>query len=593
MTRDSQHSARLALRLLTLVAPLVLPFAAVLVLPLAAPRSAGAQNRDSTTLHLTSVARSAVETYNAAGTTRVSGAYDLPASKVVTGDIAVLNGPVTIAGRVVGSIVAINADVRFAAGASVTQHLIVVGGGVAGRDDARIDGDIRQQAELLRYHLDGERLEADREPEYDDTWWKRHNVRHDFRRGSAYTEFAFVASRAYNRVEGLSFVVGPRFQRFPSWGKINVEMFGVVRTAEPMQWGNETLGHDAKGEVQFGKPVGVALGARAFDLVQSTEEWQMGSGEVGLAAALIHRDYRDYYLRHGGEVYARVQAGADADLTVSLSDEQWGNRAARDPWSLTRGTERWRPNPVMDVGTMHVLTTRLRWDTRESEGSSYAGWYVVGEVERGNGRITRLGAPVATLLPLQPQQVTYTRGFVDLRRYNRISPAAALNVRVALGGWLSGDALPTQRRLGLGGPGTLPGYGFRQSDLAPDLLQCSNGFVQAGTPAQCDRVALAQVELRSGFLFGSLRNDGPDDWWRPGFNNRFNWVLFADAGRGWRVGAADGTTSYAKGTLPPFGTYRMDLGAGLDFGGFGVYWAKAVRDSAEPVRFFMRLEHRF
>jgi hypothetical protein len=577
-------------RSISLLAPIMSYLGAASAHPLKA------QQRDTSNLRLTSVARSAVETYNANATTRVTGAFDVPASKVITGDVAVLNGPVTIAGRIEGSLVAINADVRFAPGASVAQQLIVVGGGVAGRDSARIDGEIRQQAELLRYHLDGARLEADREPVYDDSWWRRHNVRHDFRRGSAYTEFFFVASRAYNRVEGLSFVVGPRFQRFPDWGKINVEAFGVVRTAGPMKWGNETLGHDARFEVQFGKPIGVLVGARAFDVVEPTESWQMGNDEVGLSSVLLHRDFRDYYGRHGGEAYVRLQGGNDADVTVTLSDEQWGDRRDRDPWTLTRGDELWRPNPQMDVGTMHLLTTRLRVDTRDAEGSPWAGWYLVGELEQGSGRLTRLGAPVNTVAgfaPLAPEAVNYTRGFVDLRRYNRISPNAALNLRAALGGWLSGDPLPTERRLALGGPGTLPGYAFRQTGLTPDMLLCSTGFVQPGVPAQCDRMALAQVELRSTFLMGSLRDDGPDDWWRPGFNHRMNWVLFADAGRGWRVGNADGQTTFTKGELPPLGSFKVDLGAGIDFGGFGIYWAKAVRDASEPVRFIVRLEHRF
>jgi hypothetical protein len=564
------------------------------LLAAAAPRVHA--QRDTTTLRLTSVARSAVETYNAQATTRVTGAFDVPASRVIAGDVAVLNGPVTIAGRIEGSLVAINADVRFAPGASVTQQLIVVGGGVAGKDSAHIEGEIRQQPELLRYHITGDHLEAEREPQYDDSWWRRHNVRHDFRRGSAYTDFFFVASRAYNRVEGLSFVVGPRFQRFPSWGKINVEAFGVVRTAGPVKWGNETLGHDARAEAQFGKPVGVLVGARAFDVVEPTESWQMGNGEVGLSTVLLHRDFRDYYGRHGGEAYVRLQGGSDADLTVSLSDEQWGDRRDRDPWTLTRSDEVWRPNPQMDVGSMHLLTTRLRVDTRDGEGSLWSGWYLVGEVEEGAGHLVRLGSPISLIgafAPLAPEPVNYARAFLDVRRYNRISPDAALNVRVALGGWLSGDPLPTQRRLALGGPGTLPGYAFREAGLSPDVLQCSNGFVQAGAPAQCARVALAQVELRSTFLSGWLRDDGPDDWWRPGFNHRMHWVLFADAGRGWQVGTADGQTTFARNELPPLGSFKIDLGAGVDFGDFGLYWAKAVRDAAEPVRFIVRLEHRF
>ena len=565
-------------------------------LDLAVGRPLAAQQRDSATVRITPTARNAVDTYNANATTRVSGAFDVPARKVVTGDVAVLNGPLTIAGRIEGSLVAINADVRFAPGASVARQLIVVGGGVTGKDDARIEGGFQQQAELLRYHLDGDRMEAEREPVYDDSWWRRHNVRHDLRSGSAYSDFFFVASRAYNRVEGLSFVVGPRFQRSPQWGTLNVEAFGVVRTAGPVKWGNQSLGHIAKIEAQFGKPVGVLLGAQAFDVVEPTESWQMGNDEIGLSSFLLHRDFRDYYTRHGGEAYIRLQGGSDVDITMSLSDEQWGDRRDRDPWTLTRGDEPWRPNPQMDVGTMHLLTTRLRIDTRENEGSLWAGWYLLGEIEQGGGSLIRLGSPIFTLAdfaPLRSEPVNYSRAFIDVRRYNRISPNAALNLRAVLGGSLSGDALPTQRRLALGGPGTLPGYAFRESGLTPDLLQCSNGFAQAGIPAQCDRVALAQVELRSTLLMGELRNDGPDDWWRPGFNHRMNWVLFADAGRGWRVGTADNQTTFSKGALPPLGSFKVDLGLGLDFGGFGIYWSKAVSDASEPVRFILRLEHRF
>ena len=559
---------------------------------LAVPFAAFAQQRDTTPPRLSSVARNAVETYNAGGTMRVSGAFDVPSSKVIEGDIAVLNGPVTIAGRIQGTLVAINADVRFATGASVGQHLYVVGGSIEGKDGARIGGAVELQAELLRYHLESDRLVADREPEYDDTWWRRHNVRHDLRHGAAYTDFFFVASRSYNRVEGLSFVVGPRFQRLTNWGKFNIEAFGVVRTASPVQWGDQTLGHDAKAEVQFGKPIGVAIGGRAFDVVEPTERWQLGDGETGLASAIMHRDYRDYYGRHGGEAFVRLQGGPEADLTISLADEQWRDRRDRDPWTLFRGNEPWRPNPLMDTGNMHVLFTRLRLDTRDRAGSDWAGWYLVGEVENGGGRLARSGAPMLTLAPPQPQQVDYSRGFLDLRRYNRIAPDVSLNLRFVAGGWLGGDPLPTQRRLSVGGPGTLPGYAFREAGLKPDALQCA-GIVQAGTPAQCDRMALMQVELRSKFLAGSLRDDEHDDWWRPGFNHRMQWVLFADAGRGWAVGTPDNGLTYDKGSLPPFGTWKSDIGAGIDFGGLGVYWAKAVRDAAEPSRFNVRLEHRF
>jgi Omp85 superfamily domain len=567
-------------------------------------RAAGAQQHDTThdttDVRLSPAAQGAAELYNAPDTKRVNGAFDVPASTVITGDVAVLNGPVTIAGRIDGSLVAINADVRFAPGARIGQKFVVVGGSVVGADSAHIDGETLKQLELLRYHFDGDKLVAEREPEYDETWWKRHHqVLDNLRHGEAYTEFFYVASQAYNRVEGWSILVGPRFQRFPEWGKINIEAFGVVRSASPVQWGEQSLGHDLKGEVQFGKPIGVALGARAFDVVEPTENWQLENGEVGLASVVLHRDYRDYYGRHGGEGFVRLQGGNDADLTFSLSNEQWSDEPARDPWTLFRDNDAWRPNPFMDYGGMHLFTTRLRVDTREREGSPWSGWYLVAEVEQGSGNLTRIGAPFNTdpttgaPLPTLPEPVNYSRGFLDARRYNRISPNISLNLRLVAGGWLGGDELPTERRFSLGGPGTLPGYDFRQTGMTPDVLQCSKGVQQIGTPGQCDRIALMQVELRGRFLAGMLRDDASDDWWRPGFNGRMQWVLFTDAGRGWLVGPQDGGTSFPSGLIPPFSTFLTDVGAGVDFGGLGVYAAKAISASGQPVQVIVRLARRF
>ena len=291
-------------------------------------------------------------------------------------------------------------------------------------------------------------------------------------------------------------------------------------------------------------------------------------------------------------------AGRSADFTVALSDEQWGNRPARDPWSFTNGASDWRPNPFMDAGNVHLLSTRLRVDTRDREASPFGGWYVSVVTEQGGGRITRHGAPIILFAPLDAEAVWYSRAFVDLRRYSRIAPGMSLDLRVAGGGWVAGDPLPTQRRLGVGGPGTLPGYAFRANTTQPDLLLCTTSIVQAGTPAQCDRVALAQAQLRSSFLFGGWRDDRDDDWWRPGFNHRTAWVLFADAGRGWMVnhdGAPAGDSLYvSRNALPPMGSFKVDLGAGIDFGDFGMYWAKAVSQGADdPVRFIVRLQHRF
>lgn len=554
-------------------------------MPLRAQERSGA---DSTDL----IAR-AVALYNTAATARVTGACDIAASRTIDGDLVVLNGPLTIAGHIRGTVVAINADVRLARGAMVDHDLIVIGGTIAGRDSATIGGSIRLQEEVLRYHLDGDRLVAEHEPAYDDSWWKRYRVHHELRRGEAYTDFFYVASRAYNRVEGLAFSAGPRLQRLTPWGEVGIEALGIIRTASPVHWGRETLGHDLGAHVQFGKPIGVSVGGRAFDVVEPTENWQLTNGEVGLASFVLHQDFRDYYARHGGEAFLQMLNGPGNDLTITFSDERWGTRDVRAPISLWRGGDPWRPNPVMDVGNIHRLAAHVHLDTRSRETAPQAGWSTQLELESGVGELSRISTLGNSLALVAPEHVSYTSGSFDIRRYNRITPNAYLNLRLVAAGWLGGDALPAERRVSVGGPGTLPAYAFRQNDITPDVLQCATGVTLPGTPARCDRVVLAQAELRLPFLWGVIPEGGPDDWWRPRFDHRAQWIVFTDAGRGWNVGTPDGALTYTASRIPPFDTFKTDLGLGVDFGTLGFYGVKSLSDGKAPGRFFVRLGHRF
>lgn len=551
--------------------------------------ASGAQQRDTPARD---AAAAAVATYNAERTLRVTGVLEVAAERTIEGDVAVLNGPVRVAGRITGTLAAINADVQLSPGASL-GGLIVVGGTITGRDAATVRGEVLRRPELLRYHVaEDQRLSPEEEPTYDEAWWRRHTRRRpppsDDR---SWHDFTFTSAHTYNRVEGLPILVGPRIHEVTGWGRFTLEAFGVVRTASPVRWDRGTLGHDVTSELQFGRKLGLGVGGQTFDVVDAVEDWQLNDNEVGLAAVVLHRDFRDYYRRHGGLGFVRLHAGTDADLTFSLGDERWASARDRDPFSLFRGGDPWRMNPAMDEGTIRLATSRLRVDTRRRESALWGGWYLDAEIERGTGRLARDPGLLA-MIPV-PEDVAYTRGFVDARRYTRLSPDAALNLRFVVGGWMSGDRLPMQRRLSVGGPGTLPGYDFRRAwRVHPDVLTCG-GTALPGAPALCDRVMLVQAEYRSDFGIRWVRDDARDDWWRPGFNRHASWVLFADAGRGWSVGAPDLATTYAKDNVPPLSSFRADIGLGIDFGSVGVYVAKATTTAREPINVIVRVKHPF
>ena len=566
---------------------------ACVLVPLAVSAQQSGTPRDTvldTRLLPPEIEREVTDAFNDSTAVRATGAYEVDSGRVVHGDVAVLNGPVTIAGRVNGRVIAINSDVILRPGARVEGQILVVGGTVDGKSDAFIGGDVRTYRQRLTYRREGERLIASGSSEEDARWWHRRQRW----RSRSYSDLRLVSARTYNRVEGLPIFVGPTFgQRFGS-GRLSIDAFGVFRTGERLEWNSANVGHSVTSELSFGRGPGLAIGGRLFDVVDAPEEWQFSDVEVGLASFFLHRDYRDYYNRHGGSGFVRLTLVPGVSVTASLSDERWASRETLDPFTLFRNSQVWRPNPSMDEGRFHVAHGTLAIDTRTDEDHPRSGWHITADYERGSGRTTAFGTVSPGVRdPDIDGLTTYARGFLDLRRYNRLSPEGQLNMRLVAGGWLNGDELPLQRRLSLGGPGSLPGYPFRRTGAGDDVLQCSSGIdIPLGVPAQCERMVLAQVEYR-GDLWMSLFGDFDDSWRSGGWSHRSQWVVFADAGRGWLVGPRQGSMQYPKDKLPSLSTFKTDIGIGFDAGLLGIFVAKSVTDSDEPPNFFVRVGRRF
>lgn len=405
-----------------------------------------------------------------------------------------------------------------------------------------------------------------------------------------------TSGKAYNRVEGLPILIGPTYRTGRRDASVSISALGIIRSAHGFHWDSENLGHRLTADIRLGRGRGVAIGGSSFDEVEPVERWQLDEPDAGLAAFFLKRDYLDYYGRHGGRLHVSAFAGDNATVSVGFSDERWSSRRERDVFTAFRGDESWRLNPPVDDGRVHVADIRLDIDSRNREFNPLAGWFINAAYERGAGRFELAGLSMRPdLNPVLPR-FAYGRGFLDLRRYNRISPARQLNGRLVLGGWLHGDPLPLQRRFSVGGVGTIPGFAFRRTLLGTDVGQCNaDPATPAGTPARCERVALAQLEYRH-----ELRSELIDLFNRnrirvrgAAFRVRPAAVLFGDAGRGWLVGKREGTLQYPSGSLPSFDTFRTDVGLGLDLGIVGLYVAKAVSAPKEPANFFVRLRNRF
>jgi hypothetical protein len=531
------------------------------------------------------VIREIEEIYNDPQTTRVEGRLVIAEDRTINGDVAVAGGPtLTIAGRVIGRVLAVNTDVVLRRGARVDGDMLIVGGRLEGRDDARIEGDVRIYPQSLRYEIDGERLIAD----------ERQETRPSFGRVRAFgdrteSQLSLTVS-PYNRVEGLPIHFGPALRHRTPGVDLRIDALGTIRSADDFRWNSDNLGHDALIEIRSPASRGIGIGGRLYDRIDPMERWHLSDTEAALSTFVLHRDFRDYWERHGGGVHMLAFTGSEQQLTVGYSEERWRSRTDLDPWTLFRDDDGWRPNPAVDEGKIHLATARFLYDTRNDEDDPWTGWLIDADVEFGNGE---LSGPVAG--PIE-QEVKYTRAFADLRRYNRLSRDAQLNLRFVYGGWVGGDELPLQRRFSIGGAGTLPGFDFRRNPGGgPDVGTCNTtGLALPGSPALCERVVLAQIEYRGSLGFGRMRPVSNRRWW--GEQESPQWVVFADAGRGWLVGDEDAgdEIEYAESTvIPPLETFRTDVGFGLDAGFVGFFIAKSVSHTDIPANFFVRVRHRF
>ncbi|MEK6768850.1 MAG: BamA/TamA family outer membrane protein [Gemmatimonadota bacterium] len=543
------------------------------------------------------VADEIVRFFNGPGTLHFSGITRVPAGRGIDGDVAILGGPVTVAGRISGGLVVVNGDVVFERGAVVGGDVTVVGGTVSGTDDADIDGEIRVYRDPLRYRRTGDEIVYAPQREIPPRWSR---IRRQISDGRGSTSgFVLSMGGTYNRVEGAPIVFGPRLDtRLNDGMRFQADVRGIFRTGRDISFQGQDFGYRARGELVFGgRYSNVGFGARGYDVMASVETWPLKDYEAGWAAFLLHSDYRDFYRRHGGALYTTLRIGRPFAFTVEGRDETQSSVEARDPWTLFRGDRAWRENPAVTDGRYRSAVASFRFDTRNDRGAPSSGVFVTGEYEVGEGKdVTGTTDPtlVCITTPCVPPELsdgklTYQRVFFDARSYLRVSPSGRLNLRVAGGGRVGGEALPLQHRFSLGYPDPLSGYGVRQFSCGGELV--------AGGPALCDRVLVGQAEFRThlGFDFGpEWANDwGEDD------NDRYepfhvtgpDVVVFADAGRAWMAGRGLNKTPLDR--LPALSTFKSDIGVGLDLGPIGFYFAKALDQAERPVSFTVRMGRRF
>lgn len=524
--------------------------------------------------------------FNDSLATKVYGAMLLPAGSRHAGPIAVFRGTLRVAGELTGRVTIINGDLVIDPGALVAGDVLVVGGQIIVRPGGGIEGrqrEYRQPAFLVR--TSGGLLTI-REPPR--TLGDMASARTRFTTGRFETILSAETGRTYNRIEGLPIVFGPSVVRtgLPDV-EARLDIRGIAWTAPDRTNRRSDFGYSGRLEFQFGESRQLTVGGQVSRLIAPIEEQPLSRTESGWSALLFQRDYRDFYQAQGASGYLSYALSRGLRVSTSLGRHDERSVPANDPISIFRN-EAWRPNPLVDDG--HYLTWRvgLDYDTRNDPESPTSGWQVRAWLERSRSDdASPVSLPPEVRDPIPPGRYQFSRIWLDARRYARFNPAIRASARFVAGGWVSGDPLPIQRRLSLGGPDVLPGYGFRNLNCAPASL------TDPSRPALCDRMLAVQLEVRTRTRLG-LPLATTDPYLSAAQRllgiREPDVVIFGDAGKSWITGEGPGRIPNDR--IPVLREWASAIGFGFDAGGIGLYISQPLT-GGRPLTLTARLQRRF
>lgn len=244
----------------------------------------------------------------------------------------------------------------------------------------------------------------------------------------------------YNRTDGLIPTWGLRLEATdPSTTPTIAAQGGVATTHRQVYW-NVSIDQ----RLPFVWPTRLLVGH--FKRPASFDTWRAPARENDITTFVAAADRLDWWR----------ERGIDAGLDMESPSGRYGFRASflaatqrsmsnRSPFSVFSGDD-FRDNPGVEEGDLRSLTLRFRYDGRDVQSPllSVPGWIVAAEWERAGG--------------LFGGDVPFVRGLVDVRRYNRLGRDAWIDFRLLWLGALTDRGVPSQRRVRLGGPGSLRGF---------------------------------------------------------------------------------------------------------------------------------------
>ncbi len=253
----------------------------------------------------------------------------------------------------------------------------------------------------------------------------------------------------FNRVHGLVLGAG---------GTLTTQLAGKERVFGAISRGvsSETWDYHAGVEKAFFTRQSLKLGASTYKLTDISSNASLSSGNINLSAAYYGFDLQDYYRRQGVQGWITYAASEWHYLRLELTTETHDNLSKSTDWSYLNRNQFKRGNARIDRGVLEGVSLIYAFDTRDHKSKIRRHFHTYSSANERTQRGWRgkVGIEIVT------GDYAFNLYQFELIRYMRLFGPHHLHVRI--GADFSGDPLPAQRLLHLGGGANLRGYGFNR-----------------------------------------------------------------------------------------------------------------------------------
>jgi hypothetical protein len=284
-----------------------------------------------------------------------------------------------------------------------------------------------------------------------------------WRRGHAQATFGTEGREdVFSPVDGFSPAVGVTATIFDQnrFNHTLIDAYGSYK------FGREDPGYGAGLERPlFGAPK-LYLGGEVHDITASDDMWRISTAEQTLVSLGFKNSFRDYYRRRGGSVFGVLQTGPNNEFTVMTRWDRHEPLENSTDFSLFRGDEAYRANPLVEDERVNAWIVGYTFDTRPMTGAGEQRTYQrhLRENPYGFGLRQQPGLRLEWTSELAGRglggDAHFDRHILSLRGYLPFGGRQLLTARAILAG--SDGDLPIERRLSLGGIGSVHGYRFKE-----------------------------------------------------------------------------------------------------------------------------------